>query len=131
MLTIALFTVLFLPFFLVVGYLLRTRGLVFLEHTFPDQPRLASAINFLLNIGFYLICTALLLWNIAYPSFEIAPVEVVRFVALRLAGSITLVAFLHGFNVMVLILFFPRSAPSATTPKAEASRRLGSKRRPG
>ena len=109
MLTIALFTVTFVPFFLVVGYLLRSQGRVFLEHVFSGDARTASAASFLLNIGFYLLCTALLLWNIGVPSYPQSSVEIVQGVAMRLGGSITLVAGLHTVNVLVLALLIRRS----------------------
>src|SRR3989304_4526001 len=71
--TIIAFSMLFIPFTLVVGHFLRTRGDVFLRFVFGGESTAVSATNFLLNIGFYLLCLGLLLLNIGSPPLPEEP----------------------------------------------------------
>ena len=112
MATVALevYLVLFVAFTLIVGHLLRTRGRVFLEHVFAGDTRVVTATNFLLNIGFYLLCLGLLLLNIAADPRIISVADAIRNVALRLGIGVVVVAALHSLNVVVLALLIRRSA---------------------
>ena len=107
---------LFVAFTLVVGYLLRTRGRVFLEHVVANDSRTTDATNFLLNIGFYLLCLGILLLNIAAEPHIATIAEAIRSVALRLGLGVVAVAVLHSLNVVVLALLIRRTSrnpPSA------------------
>ena len=54
----------FAAFTFFVGAALRSRGWLFLSSTFEHRPAAASSVQFLLNLGFYLTCLGLLLWNL-------------------------------------------------------------------
>ncbi|HAV77384.1 MAG TPA: hypothetical protein DCX53_08525 [Anaerolineae bacterium] len=59
------YLILFIAFTVIVGRLFSTRGKVFLEHLFDGNTQIADAANFLLNIGFYLLCLSMMLLNIS------------------------------------------------------------------
>ena len=108
--TPVLFTITFLPFTLIVGHLLRTQGRVFLEHVFAGEASAVSATNFLLNIGFYLLCTGLLFLNLGIPSTASSAIETVEEVAIRLGVCVMLVAGLHSLNVLGLVTLLRRKS---------------------
>ena len=111
------YLVLFVAFTLIVGHLLRTRGRVFLEHVFAGDTRVVSATNFLLNIGFYLLCLGLLLLNVAAEPRIVSVADAIRSVALRLGICVVVVAVLHTLNVVILALLIRRSTrASANAP---------------
>jgi hypothetical protein len=103
------YLVLFVVFTLIVGYLLRTRGRVFLDHVFAGDTRVVTATNFLLNVGFYLLCMGMLLLNVGTESHVSSLADAIRSVALRLGIGIVVVAVLHTLNVVVLALLIRRS----------------------
>ena len=111
--TILVFSLLFIVFTVVVGHLLRSRGKVFLEHVFVGDSRAVTATNFLLNIGFYLLCLGMLLWNIGLDIRFTSDFDAVRTVAVRLGVCITVVAVLHSVNVLVLALLLRRGRTGA------------------
>ena len=100
---------------LVVGRLLRTRGQVFLEHVFAGDSRVVAATNFLLNIGFYLLCLGLLLVNVANEPNVNSVAGALRSVSLRLGVCVIVVAALHSVNVVVLALLIRRTSRSASS----------------
>lgn len=108
--TLAVYAAVFLVFTLVVGRVLRSRGRVFLGHSFRDQPEVAESVDFLLILGFYLLCLGLLLWNVGVSPYQIDTVQkVVQEVALRLGISIFVVAAFHSMNILVLSVLNRRS----------------------
>ena len=107
---IGAYALLFIAFTLVVGHMLRSRGRVFLEHVFAGEARVVAAVNFLLNVGFYLLCLGLLLINVANDPVVTNMVDVVRSVALRLGICVIVVAALHSVNVVVLALLIRRKS---------------------
>jgi len=109
------YIVLFAAFTLIVGHLLRTRGRVFLEHVFAGDSRTIDATNFLLNIGFYLLCLGILLLNVAAEPRITSVADAVRSVALRLGLGVVAVAVLHSLNVVVLALLIRRSSRNAAS----------------
>ena len=110
---IALFSACFIGFTIGVGHLLRTRGRVFLDHTFGDNPAVAGSVQLLLNLGFYLICGGLLLWNLGVPatSDSRSLAETIRTVSLRLGISIFVVAAFHSLNLLVLSILNRNNQP--------------------
>jgi hypothetical protein len=123
-LAISIYAVLFTAFTVVVGRALRTRGRVFLDHTFGNQPTVARSVHFLLDLGFYLLCLSLLLWNIGAPptgSYQIDPAnpgamismfgisDVFQSIALRLGISIFVVAAFHSLNILILAILNRKS----------------------
>jgi len=79
-----------------------------MEHVFAGDSHMVTATNFLLNIGFYLLCLGMLLWNIGVDVHINSDFEAVRIVALRLGVCITVVAVLHSVNVVILALLIRR-----------------------
>ena len=97
----------FVIFTLVVGWALRTKGRVFVTHTFRAKPEVAKAVHFLLDLGFYLTCVGLLLLNLGIPpeggyNQRYAWTEALQTIALRLGWSVFVVAILHTLNVLIL-----------------------------
>jgi hypothetical protein len=113
---LALFAVLFTAFTVVVGKQLRTRGRVFVSHTFETHPALVDSVQFLLNLGFYLLCVSLLLWNLGVEPGEhrdeFSVVDLFQSVLVRLGSSILAVAALHSLNVLILSVLH-RKQPTA------------------
>jgi hypothetical protein len=101
---------LFAAFTYFVGSALRSRGWLFLSDSFEDRPAVASSVQFLLNLGFYLMCLSLLLWNLGLdPSTRWADGEqvftmrdLIQTVSVRLGISIFVVAAFHTVNILVL-----------------------------
>lgn len=104
---LAIYGVCFAGFTIAVGSVLRSRGRVFLTHTFGERPAVADAVHFLLSLGFYLTCTALLLLNLGispengnrgvYSTFD-----ALQTITVRLGISIFVVATFHTANVLIL-----------------------------
>ena len=104
------YAALFAAFTFFVGAALRSRGWLFLSGTFEHRPAVAGSVQFLLNLGFYLTCLGLLLWNLGTdPSarwvdgkqvFTLR--DAVQSVSTRLGVSIIVVAALHTVNLLVL-----------------------------
>ena len=103
---LAIFAGCFVIFTLVVGWALRTRGRVFVSHTFHAKPEVAKAVHFLLDLGFYMKCVGLLLLNLGIPpegsNQGYGWTEALQTIALRLGWSVFVVAILHTINVLIL-----------------------------
>ena len=117
---LALYAIIFAAFTFFVGAALRSRGWLFLNSTFENRPAVASSVQFLLNLGFYLTCLGLLLWNLGTdPStrwgvngkqiFTLR--DVVQSASTRLGISIFVVAVLHTVNILVLSILNQKSRP--------------------
>jgi hypothetical protein len=116
---VAVFAGSFTTFSLVIGHLLRTRGRVFLDHTFATHPSVSGSVHFLLNLGFYLLCASLLLWNLGVPPDgyrhqEFGVSDLLESISARLGVSIFAVAAFHSVNVLVLSLLNRRQADAAS-----------------
>ena len=117
--SLAVYAVLFATFTYLVGSALRSRGWLFLSNTFENRPAVASSVQFLLNLGFYLMCLSLLLWNLGLdPStrwvdgkqvFTVR--DLVQTVSVRLGISIFVVAAFHTINILVLSILSTKSRP--------------------
>jgi len=116
---LAVYAGFFAAFTFFVGAALRSRGWLFLSSAFEHRPAVASSVQFLLNLGFYLTCLGLLLWNLGTdPStrwvdgkqvFTLR--DVVQSVSTRLGVSIIVVAALHTVNILVLSILNQKSRP--------------------
>lgn len=114
---LAAYAALFVAFTYFVGAALRSRGWLFLSDTFESRPAVASSVQFLLNLGFYLMCLSLLLWNVGLdPSTRWLDGEqvftgrdLVQTVSVRLGVSIFVVAAFHTVNILVLSILSAKS----------------------
>ena len=72
------------------------------------------AADFLLTLGFYLLCVSLLLWNLGIPpnGQEFTLIDLLQSVSARLGLSIFAVAAFHSLNVLILSIL-NRNNPSA------------------
>jgi len=117
--TVALiiYAVLFTGFAAVVGRMLKRHGGVLLADSFGDDSPVGKSVSFLLDLGFYLLCLGLVLWNVGSPptgqwrpdpdnpqqSMNVfAPEDVFYSVAMRLGVSIFVVAVFHSLNILVV-----------------------------
>jgi hypothetical protein len=116
---LAVYGVIFAAFTYFVGAALRSRGWLFLSSTFEHRPAVANSVQFLLNLGFYLTCLSLLLWNLGIdPSTRwvdgkqvFAMRDLVQTVSTRLGISIFVVAAFHTVNILVLSILSQKSRP--------------------
>src|SRR5687768_2339005 len=117
LLALGVYAGLFAAFTFFVGAALRSRGWLFLSGTFEHRPAVASSVQFLLNLGFYLTCLGLLLWNLGTdPSTRwvdgkqvFALRDLIQTVSTRLGVSIIVVAALHTVNLLVLSILNQKS----------------------
>jgi hypothetical protein len=112
-LTRLLFAICFLPFMFFVGEFIHRRGRIVLDHTFGEASSMTIALSSLLRVGWYMVCGALLLWNLGlnndYPSATHSVERSVSSALVRLGIAIFVVGFLHSFNILGLSLFQKRS----------------------
>ena len=119
LIALAAYAVLFFTFTFFVGAALRSQGQLFLSSTFEDRPAVASSVQFLLNLGFYLTCLSLILWNIGLdPSHRwvdnqdvFTMKDIIQTVSERLGISIFVVAAFHTINILVLSILNQKSRP--------------------
>lgn len=79
---------------------LSTHGGVFLESVFEDEPRLATAVNRLLVVGFYLVNLGWALMLLRAPSAETVTVAL-EILARKLGVLLLVLAAMHFFNLLV------------------------------
>lgn len=88
--------------------ILSAYGRRFLNHTFKSDDAIVQPIHILLNLGFYLLCIGLFLWNIGVEgssySQENIYLQVIEDAALRLGISIFVVGAFHSINILVLAI---------------------------
>lgn len=108
--SLIVFVVLFGTLSLAVGRLLRTHGIVFLEHVFGTEGRVAGATNALLNIGYYLLSLSLLFLNAGSVSQVVDEFHAIQVVASRLGFSILVIALIHFVNMLVFTSLVRRAA---------------------
>ena len=103
------YAILFVPFAIVLGEVIHRRGRLVVEAAFPADTAVAAALSALLRIGWYLLCTGLLLWNIGTEGDVLGRPNTlertISEVAFRLGVSIFVVALMHGLNILALSLF--------------------------
>jgi len=103
-----IFAVLFIIAVAIIARILSAYGRRFLNHTFKSDDAIVQPVHILLNLGFYLLCIGLFLWNIGVggssSSQENIYFQVVEDAALRLGISIFVVGAFHSINIMVLAI---------------------------
>ena len=119
MLALAAYAGLFALFTFFTGNALRRRGWMFLRNTLEHREGVAESVQFLLSLGFYLMCLSLLLWNLGTePSDTYSGTgsvfvfkDMIQTVALRLGISIFVVSVFHTLNVLTLALLNKKYEP--------------------
>ena len=103
------YALVFIPFAIVLGEIIHRRGRLVVHSAFSADTSVAEALSALLRIGWYLLCTGLLLWNIGTEGDVLGRPNTlertITEVAFRLGVSIFVVGIMHGFNVLALSLF--------------------------
>jgi hypothetical protein len=103
-----IFAVVFIVAVAIIARILTAYGRRFLNHTFKSDNAIVQPIHILLNLGFYLLCIGLFLWNIAFggssDSQENIYFQVIEDAALRLGISIFVLGAFHSINILVLAI---------------------------
>jgi hypothetical protein len=103
-----IFAVVFIIAVAIIARILSAYGRRFLNHTFKSDDAIVQPVHILLNLGFYLLCIGLFLWNIGVGgssySQENIYFQVIEDAALRLGISIFVVGAFHSMNILVLAI---------------------------
>lgn len=103
-----IFAVLFIIAVAIIARILSASGRRFLNHTFKSDAAIVQPVHILLNLGFYLLCIGLFLWNVGVGgssySQENVYLRVFEDAALRLGVSIFVVGAFHSINILVLAI---------------------------
>jgi len=103
-----IFGVVFIIAVTIIARILSASGRRFLNHTFKSDDAIVQPVHVLLNLGFYLLCIGLFLWNIGAGgssySQENIYLQVIEGAALRLGISIFVVGAFHSINILVLAI---------------------------
>lgn len=103
-----IFAVVFIIAVGIIARILSAYGRRFLNHTFKSDDAIVQPVHILLNLGFYLLCIGLFLWNIGVGgssySQENIYFQVIEDAALRLGISIFVVGAFHSMNILVLAI---------------------------
>jgi hypothetical protein len=93
---------------MIVARILTAYGKRFLNHTFKSDEGIVQPVHILLNLGFYLLCIGLFLWNIGIGgpsgSQENIYIQVIEDATLRLGVSIFVIGAFHSINILVLAI---------------------------
>ena len=108
-----IYAAVFIPFAIIFGEVIHRRGRLVVNSAFGSDSAVAAALSGLLRIGWYLLCTGLLLWNIGIEGiydWQRAKTlqQHITDISMRLGVSIFVVVVMHGFNVLALSLFHRR-----------------------
>ncbi len=102
-----IFAVVFIIAVAIIARILSAYGRRFLNHTFKSDDAIVQPVHILLNLGFYLLCIGLFLWNIGFggssysQSQENIYLQVIEDASLRLGISIFVVGAFHSINILV------------------------------
>ena len=103
-----IFAVVFIIAVAIIARILSASGRRFLNHTFKSDDAIVQPVHVLLNLGFYLLCIGLFLWNLGVGgstySQENIYLRVIEDAALRLGISIFVVGAFHSINILVLAI---------------------------
>lgn len=103
-----IFAVAFIVAVAIIARILSAYGKRFFNHTFKSDDAIVQPVHILLNLGFYLLCIGLFLWNIGVGgssySQEDIYFQVIEDAALRLGISIFVVGAFHSVNILVLAI---------------------------
>ena len=82
-----------------VAHTLSSNGLVFLVRCFGHDEELATSVNHLLVVGFYLVNLGFIAIALSFADEPQTAVEVVRFLAWKVGIAILVLGFMHFFNM--------------------------------
>ena len=103
-----IFAVVFLLAVAIIARIISAYGRRFLNHTFKSDNAIVQPVHILLNLGFYLLCIGLFLWNIGVGgssySQENIYLQVIEDAAFRLGISIFVVGAFHSMNILLLAI---------------------------
>ena len=103
-----IFGIVFIIAVAIIARILSAYGRRFLNHTFKSDDAIVQPVHILLNLGFYLLCIGLFLWNFGVGgssySQENVYFQVIEDAALRLGVSIFVVGAFHSINILVLAI---------------------------
>jgi hypothetical protein len=103
-----IFAVVFILAVAIIARILNVSGRRFLDHSFKSDGAVVQPVHILLNLGFYLLCIGLFLWNIGIGgssySQENIYSQVIEDAAVRLGVSIFVVGAFHSINILVLAI---------------------------
>jgi hypothetical protein len=116
------YAVIFAAFTCFVGAALRSHGRLFLGSTFEHRPAVAESVQFLLNLGFYLTCLSLILWNLGEDPRSgwedgksiYTLKDMIQTISTRLGISIFVVSAFHTINILALSILNQKSRPDVT-----------------
>ncbi len=107
----AAFGILFLVFTFYLGSKIRANGRRVINNAFGAETAIASSVDFLLNLGWYLMCFGLLLWNMGITTHAHSLEALLRNLSLKLGISVFTIGVLHGFNLLSLSLLHRKNTP--------------------
>lgn len=103
-----IFAVVFIVVTVILARILSTYGSRFLNYTFKSDEAIVQPVHVLLNLGFYLLCIGLFLWNIGVGDNsnpqENVFVQVIEDAAFRLGVSIFVIGGFHSINILILAI---------------------------
>ena len=106
-----IFAVVFIIAVAIIARILSAYGRRFLNHTFKSDNAIVQPVHVLLNLGFYLLCIGLFLWNIGIGGSSYSQgvqesiyLQVIEDAAFRLGISVFVVGAFHSINIMVLAI---------------------------
>lgn len=103
-----IFAVVFIIAVAIIARIISAYGRRFLNHTFKSDNAIVQPVHILLNLGFYLLCIGLFLWNIGVGgssySQENIYLQVIEDAAFRLGISIFVVGAFHSMNILLLAI---------------------------
>lgn len=109
-----IFAISFVFAVVIIGRILNAYGRKFLNQTFRSDEGIVQPIHILLNLGFYLLCVGLFLWNLGVADSGTAQesvyFQIVEDAALRLGISIFVIGAFHSVNILVLAILNRKSA---------------------
>jgi len=107
-----IFAIVFIPVAILIGEAIHCYGKRIVAHAFGDGSPIGVAVGGLLRIGYYLVATGLLMWNLGVEGGRPhqADYDYLTEVSLRLGISMFVLGFLHGFNVLAVSLFHRKNA---------------------
>jgi hypothetical protein len=103
-----IFAIGFLIAVAIIARILSSYGRRFLDYTFKSADAIVQPVHVLLNLGFYLLCIGLFLWNLGIGglnySRENIYSQLIEEAALRLGVSLFVVGAFHSMNILVLAI---------------------------
>jgi hypothetical protein len=103
---VGIFAIVFIIAVAIIARIISVSGRRFLDHTFKSDDTIVQPIHTLLNLGFYLLCIGLFLWNVGVGAwgYSRSYTEVIEQAALQLGISIFVIGAFHSVNILVLAI---------------------------